>query len=641
MWSMWSQLLLLAHAHGILSTVYIDAGSGSDTVACGVSVTKACRTLNHSLWRAGPARGSDSTATTLLLRGGPGAVPFPCEDGGDALPAWFFGQSAQVTGLQLVDRAAVIGAFPAGARAQLDCGHRGRALLAVNTRLSVRDVTVLHGQADMGGAALVLSGTVRLERAVFVSNVADSRAQLTTAHKGGGALYAWQCDKVNISHSTFASNAARNYQWGTGGGAILLPQLLHVPAPIGSGGAVSIFMTAAKSVVVEAATVEVSGNHFAGCRASRSGAVSFVPYENVALSRANISFVANVFTGNTANNTMTSAQRDWIENVARRFEQPQVMAASGAAVSIPVHEEMRDTRISFNDNSFEQNAAISDASALDHVVCKMSNGQGRGGGLALQNGNFTIIDTILRGNKKEEEEEKRGEEEEKKRETQGGQGGGNGGESGGEGGGGSTPVRESAGHRAGHSPLEKGAGDVEPTSRGQTGGDSGDDGGSGADDGSEGGGDGGEEGEPNSSAAALMPDACPRNKCERDGNEPCLSCPNDQQCEEGYTGPICKLCDPEGYARKGNNCIECPPFNARNVAGVALLVLFVVILIVVLYRNRHKPWMQPTVLSIVVTFLEMISVMEETFEVEMPESYESIVARVRGAFANVAQLSAL
>eukprot|EP00937_MAST-01D_sp_MAST-1D-sp2_P005419 g5419.t1 len=114
----------------------------------------------------------------------------------------------------------------------------------------------------------------------------------------------------------------------------------------------------------------------------------------------------------------------------------------------------------------------------------------------------------------------------------------------------------------------------------------------------------------------------------------------DEQCEEGYTGPVCALCEP-GYTRQGGECTYCPGFDAQNVAGVVIVVLAVIALAVLFYRHRRAAWMQPTVLSITLTFFEMISILDETFNVKWPAGYSSLTSHIRAAFASFVELSAL
>eukprot|EP00937_MAST-01D_sp_MAST-1D-sp2_P003845 g3845.t1 len=114
----------------------------------------------------------------------------------------------------------------------------------------------------------------------------------------------------------------------------------------------------------------------------------------------------------------------------------------------------------------------------------------------------------------------------------------------------------------------------------------------------------------------------------------------DQQCDDGYTGPICALCEPD-YTRQGDVCAYCPRFNAQNIVGVVVLVAVVVGLLIWFYRHRHSAWMQPTVIKIVLTFFEMIANLEETFDIQWPVSYRLVTARIRAAFASFVELSAL
>eukprot|EP00937_MAST-01D_sp_MAST-1D-sp2_P007431 g7431.t1 len=114
----------------------------------------------------------------------------------------------------------------------------------------------------------------------------------------------------------------------------------------------------------------------------------------------------------------------------------------------------------------------------------------------------------------------------------------------------------------------------------------------------------------------------------------------DQQCEEGYRGPICDLCE-ANYTRQSGACQYCPGFNAANVAGVVVLMLFVIALLAFLYRRRHAAWMHGVVLKITLTFFEMIAILEETFDVKWPTTYSAITAQIRAALASVVELSAL
>eukprot|EP00937_MAST-01D_sp_MAST-1D-sp2_P004612 g4612.t1 len=114
----------------------------------------------------------------------------------------------------------------------------------------------------------------------------------------------------------------------------------------------------------------------------------------------------------------------------------------------------------------------------------------------------------------------------------------------------------------------------------------------------------------------------------------------DSQCEEGYTGPVCALCT-ANYSKHGNECVACPPLNASNVAGTIALVFAVLALLLLLYRKRHDArWQRPVVLKITLTFLEMISLMNETFSTRWPDEFRSLASTLRGAFASVEHLSA-
>jgi hypothetical protein len=116
-----------------------------------------------------------------------------------------------------------------------------------------------------------------------------------------------------------------------------------------------------------------------------------------------------------------------------------------------------------------------------------------------------------------------------------------------------------------------------------------------------------------------------------------------------YTGPVCALCEsgtsddgaPWRYTRQGGECRRCAGSGERaDVTGIVLLVLFVFFLVVNLYRKRRATWLVPIV-KIVLTFVEMISLLEESFAVPWPKNYRSLMSSVRVALASLAELSAL
>jgi predicted outer membrane repeat protein len=127
--------------------------------------------------------------------------------------------------------------------------------------------------------------------------------------------------------------------------------------------------------------------------------------------------------------------------------------------------------------------------------------------------------------------------------------------------------------------------------------------------------------------------------CTGAGGKSCL--PDfDKQCKPGYEGPVCAMCA-DGFTRQGAGCEECAGFNGENVAGVVLLVLGTLALALFLYHKQRAEWCQPALLKILLTFIEMLSLLEETFAVAWPTFFSSVTGVVRAALGSVAQLSAL
>jgi len=126
------------------------------------------------------------------------------------------------------------------------------------------------------------------------------------------------------------------------------------------------------------------------------------------------------------------------------------------------------------------------------------------------------------------------------------------------------------------------------------------------------------------------------------------------QCKLGYEGPVCGICSPSApsfdgetlvhdtqYTRQGGSCTACSGFNAQNVWGVTLLVLCVLYAAVFFYRRRHTMWAQPVVLKILLAYLEMLTLLHETFDTQWPEEFGQFIGKLQAFFASIADLSAL
>ena len=78
-------------------------------------------------------------------------------------------------------------------------------------------------------------------------------------------------------------------------------------------------------------------------------------------------------------------------------------------------------------------------------------------------------------------------------------------------------------------------------------------------------------------------------------------------------------------------------------AGLMLVLLAMIAFAALLYHKRKSPWRSSStvVVKILLTFFEMISVLNETFMIRWPYSYRVVVSHVRAALAGIAELSAL
>ena len=79
----------------------------------------------------------------------------------------------------------------------------------------------------------------------------------------------------------------------------------------------------------------------------------------------------------------------------------------------------------------------------------------------------------------------------------------------------------------------------------------------------------------------------------------------------------------------------------QNVTGVILFLLLVSLAGAFLYKRRRTAWAKPVVLKILLGFLEMITLLEETFNFQHLPYFSALTGTIRALFANVAELSAL
>eukprot|EP00937_MAST-01D_sp_MAST-1D-sp2_P005909 g5909.t1 len=117
----------------------------------------------------------------------------------------------------------------------------------------------------------------------------------------------------------------------------------------------------------------------------------------------------------------------------------------------------------------------------------------------------------------------------------------------------------------------------------------------------------------------------------------------DEQCAEGYTGPVCALCK-AGYTRQGRQCEVCGTASAAGAVTVVVLSLVTVTLLALLLRkcsSRFWSRLDLATVKIGVTFFELIAILQENFDVPWPATFGALSTHLRAALASVAELSAL
>jgi hypothetical protein len=113
--------------------------------------------------------------------------------------------------------------------------------------------------------------------------------------------------------------------------------------------------------------------------------------------------------------------------------------------------------------------------------------------------------------------------------------------------------------------------------------------------------------------------------------------PRDAQCAVGYAGPVCALCAP-GYLVQSGECHSCTHLDAPSIVGIVALGFFVCVSCTFVYRNRDSPWLDNTILKTVLSFYQLVSIMERSFTVQWPPLFRNAVQAVKLALASVADL---
>jgi hypothetical protein len=144
---------------------------------------------------------------------------------------------------------------------------------------------------------------------------------------------------------------------------------------------------------------------------------------------------------------------------------------------------------------------------------------------------------------------------------------------------------------------------------------------------------------------------CPTSaNCSKQNGKPELEWTTDNQCMQGYAGPLCLACAKD-HVMFENDCIECEggsPFTLglAGLSGIAFLLYFVVLLVlsktkITVEIVQEDTWSRIAgLISIIVSWLQILSALTVTYKLGWPEDFATY-SKGTGKVVNLEMFSLL